>query len=87
MVKVINSNSKLERMVLQISSNLDQVGRSDNKAPKTLYMLVYFKHFSASVVAVSDTRHSAATDVIVGQNQYDYYSIWLIVGRNQYDYY
>ena len=36
-----------------------------------LYKLV---HFTASMIAVIDTRYGAddAADVIVGQNQYDY---------------
>ena len=57
-----------------ISSNLDQEDKSANKAIKTLYKLVYFKHFSASVVAVIDTRYSAvdAPGVIVVK------SVWLL---------
>ena len=53
-----------------------------------MYKLVHFKHFSASVVAIIDTWYSAdaAADVIVGQNRYSYYSIWLFVGQNLYDY-
>ena len=73
----INSKSKLERKMPKISSDLDQEDCSAGKNHKTLCKLVHFKHFSASVIAVIDTRYSAedSADVIVGQNQYGYYSI------------
>ena len=63
MVDLIHANGRLQRKMSTTSSNLDHMATYAHKATKH-YMLVYFKHLSAPVVVVIDTRYSTVAAVI-----------------------